>query len=175
MRPIPVPANSKISTFMEDAYFADAFEATVPHSEKSALAIYLDAAAGTPQWIDALMMARNRIVALFGLKNIGRMSDVKSIRAETCKVGDRVGIFSILFLSDDEVILGDFDRHLKARVAVCKYSDGGVHKLATSTVVHVNNFLGRAYLFFVVPVHKRIVPVMMAHLAAAAANTNPRP
>jgi hypothetical protein len=153
---------------MEGAYFADAFETTVPHTEKSALAIYLDAVTCTPKWIDALMVARNRIVALFGLKDIGRMSDVKAIRTEACKVGDRVGIFSILFLSDDELILGDFDRHLDARVSVCKYRDGDSCKIAASTVVHVNNFLGRAYLFFVVPVHKRIVPVMLAGLAAAA-------
>ncbi len=168
MQPIPVPANSKISTFMEDAYFSDAFETGIQATGKSALALYLDAVAHTPKWIDFLMVMRNRIVALFGLKNIGRMSDVKSMRADACKVGDRVGIFSILFLSDDEVILGDFDKHLKARVSVYKYSAEGKHKLAASTVVHVNNFLGRAYLFFVVPAHKIIVPAMMARLAAAA-------
>jgi hypothetical protein len=47
-----------------------------------------------------------------------------------------------------------------------KYSAAGQNKVAITTVVHVNNFLGRFYLFFVVPVHKIIVPALLSRFTA---------
>ena len=110
------------------------------------------------------MRLRNRIVStFFGLKDLGPMDAVRADRPlAEYRVGDRVGIFTLLHLSDDEVVLGDFDKHLRARVSVCRTRLDGGAAFAVSTVVHVNNLLGRAYLFFVVPVHRRIVPAVMA-------------
>ncbi|MYN06281.1 DUF2867 domain-containing protein [Pseudoduganella aquatica] len=75
-------------------------------------------------------------------------------------MGDRVGIFSILYLSDDEVILGDADKHLKVCVSVRKLSEAR-SAVAVSTVVHIHNLLGRVYMLFVAPVHKLIVPAVL--------------
>jgi Protein of unknown function (DUF2867) len=162
VRAINVPHNSEISRHLPGAYFYDSYELPIESASKSALEIYLGVAAKTPQWINSLMAIRNRAVTLVGLKNLGRLSDIKpSKSAGSYKVGDRIGIFSLLFLSDTEIILGDSDKHLDARVSVCKITQGARHSVAVSSVVHIHNTLGRVYLFFVVPVHKIIVPAML--------------
>ncbi len=159
---IDVPSNSEISRYLPGAYFFDCYEMPVESTSKSALEIYLEVAAKTPGWVNTLMAVRNRAVTLVGLKNLGHLSDLKpSKSASDYKVGDRIGIFSLLYLSENEIILGDTDKHLQARVSLCKIAAGSRHSVAVSTVVHVHNTLGRVYLFFVVPVHKIIVPAML--------------
>jgi hypothetical protein len=131
----------------------------------TALELYLSDVARTPKWINFLMTVRNRVVAFFGLKNIGHLSNIDlGKKSRSYKAGDRVGIFSILSVTDQELILGDSDKHLRAQVSVYKYF-GEPQKIAVTTVVHVNNLLGRVYLFFVVPVHKIIVPSMLRSIA----------
>jgi hypothetical protein len=166
-QPAAVPIDSILHSQLADAYFYDAYAVPSTNPASSILEIYLKAVARTPAWINFLMTTRNRIVGLFGLKNLGRMGDVVvSKQAADYRVGDRIGIFSILSLSDREMVLGDTDKHLTAKVSL--HRSAGEHPMLTaSTVVHVHNFLGRAYLFFVVPVHKVIAPAMLARLAGA--------
>lgn len=160
-----IPDDSEVRSTLDTAYFHDSFEAAYEAQGKSALDIYLEAVACTPAWMDFLMVLRNRIVSLFGLKNLGRFTDIGEPRDPSgYKPGDRVGIFSIAFLSDREVVLRDTDKHLDAQISVFKYPDAD-RKIAVSTVVHVNNLLGRVYLFFVVPVHKIIVPSVLKRLS----------
>lgn len=106
-------------------------------------------------------------MAWFGLKDLGKLSVVEKGRSpESYRIGDRVGIFSIVSMTDQEVILEDADKHLSAQISIY-VSPEQPYKIATSTVVHVNNWLGRVYLFFVVPVHKFIVPAMLARMVDA--------
>lgn len=158
------PENSKVSASLADAYFHDTYEAMIEGTEKSIMEIYLRAVANTPSWIQMLMRLRNRIVSMVGLKDLGGMGDIDPHKpADSYRVGDRVAIFSILSLTENELVLGDSDKHLRAQVSLYKYQ-GSPGKVAVTTVVHVHNFLGRAYLFFVVPVHKRIVPAMLRRM-----------
>lgn len=164
MRAAAVPEGSRIRGEVAHSYFHDAFEMSLPATDKTALELYLSIVDGTPRWVDFLMASRNRIVAFLGLKNLGLLGGVdRNKGAASYRAGDRVGIFSILSLSDQEVVLGDTDKHLRAQISVYK-EEGAPGKLIVSTVVHVNNFLGRAYLFFVVPVHKIIVPAMLGRV-----------
>ena len=159
---IAVPTGTRISMQLAGADFYDAYAVPVQDAGKTALELYLDVVAVTPGWVNFLMAMRNRIVALFGLKNLGRMGSVKTAKdANSYKVGDRVGIFSIFSLSQQEIILGDADKHLTAQVSIYKISVDGQCKVVVTTVVHTNNLLGRVYLFFVVPVHRIIVPAML--------------
>jgi len=159
---VAVPANSQISQHLQNAHFFDAFQFTLAPCKRSALEIYLDVIAKTPSWISFLMALRNRAAPMFGLKNLGALDNVNAcIKSEQYRVGDRVGIFTIHSMSEDEVILTDSDKHLDAKVSVCKTTQGNNNAVTVSTVVHVHNLLGRIYLFFVVPFHKQIVPSML--------------
>jgi hypothetical protein len=164
IRKIPVPPGTEIHRHLPGAYFHDCYARPVDEPLPSALAYYLASVANTPGWVNAMMRLRNRVVStFFGLKDLGLMGEVQAAKPlADYRVGDRVGIFSLLHLTDDEVVLGDFDKHLKARISVCRTRLDGRAAIAVSTVVHVNNLLGRAYLFVVVPAHRRIVPAVMA-------------
>jgi hypothetical protein len=156
-----VPRDSEIASHLPGSAFHDCYEMPIAPTSRTALALYLDVVARTPGWVNRLMALRNRVVGLFGLKNLGHLNGATAQRpASAYKLGDRVGIFSILYLSDDEVILGDADKHLKVCVSVRKLSEPR-SAIAVSTVVHIHNLLGRVYMLFVAPVHKRIVPAVL--------------
>ncbi|MBI3524076.1 MAG: DUF2867 domain-containing protein [Betaproteobacteria bacterium] len=139
------------------------------HQGRSALEIYLDVVCRTPAWVNFLMATRNHIVSLFGLKNLGHLGDgTRSKPVSAYRVGDRVGIFSLLSLTDEEIILGDSDKHLDVKVSVCKLNPGARESIAISTVVHIHNLLGRVYMFFVAPVHRLIVPATLARASSAS-------
>jgi Protein of unknown function (DUF2867) len=64
------------------------------------------------------------------------------------------------------VMLGMNDKHLDFRLLVDVVNEGGGRQIITaSTVVKTHNALGRAYLAFVKPFHKVIVPAMMARVS----------
>ncbi len=128
--------------------------------------IYLASMSQVPTWVNTLMALRNRIVSLVGLKNIGLMGEFDRTKAEdSYQIGDRVGIFSIMEMDENEIVFGDFDRHLKARVSLCKRAENANSRVTVTTVVHVNNLLGRVYMFFVTPLHKIIVPATMKRIS----------
>ena len=159
---VTVPPNSQISQHLHNAHFCDAFQISLTPCRRTALEIYLDVIAKTPSWISFLMALRNRASPLFGIKNLGGLTDICSHKTpgEYC-VGDRVGIFTIHSMTDDEVILADSDQHLDAKISVCKIPSDSDNVVTVSTVVHVHNLLGHIYMFFVVPFHKRIVPAVL--------------
>ena len=104
------------------------------------------------------MTTRNKVVSLLGLKDLGKLAEkINEKSADEYQVGDRIGIFTLLFISDNEVILADSDKHLDVKLSVHK-ADNSSDVVTISTVVHVHNLLGKAYMLFVEPMHKLIVP-----------------
>ena len=77
-----------------------------------------------------------------------------------------------------EVVLGQDDKHLDVQVSLSKHRRGDAPAtLAVSTVVHIHNALGQAYMAVVTPFHRRIVRAMLpkAHFAAVYAKPKGRP
>lgn len=157
-----VPASSEIARSLMGADFHDCYQLLIESNTPSALELYLNIIRKTPGWVNALMVLRNRIVPLVGLKNIGGLDKIEEKPVSEYRVGDRVGIFSLRYLSENEIILGDSDKHLNVKVSVYKQSNGKQHSVALSTVVHIHNTLGRVYMFFVAPAHKIIAPAVLA-------------
>ncbi|MEY4562804.1 MAG: hypothetical protein RLZZ618_2081 [Pseudomonadota bacterium] len=166
--PIDIPPSSQLFAEAKGSYFHDAFEIELDTTGQSAMSLYLSVAVRTPRWIDVLMALRNRIVSLVGLKDLGQMGALdRSKPADAYRVGDRVGIFTVRHLAHDEIVLGDADKHLDVKVSVRKLAQGARHSVAVSTVVYVHNTLGKVYMAFVAPVHKRITPAMLARFPGA--------
>jgi len=159
---IEVPPSSRISHELHGADFFDAYEMPFAHAGRSALEIHLQVVSRTPAWINLMMATRNRVVSFFGLKNLGHLGGVNNTKlAGAYCVGDRVGIFSLHSVSDDEIILGDSDKHLDVKVSICKLVREDREFVAVTTVVHIHNLLGRVYMLFVVPFHRLIVPAVL--------------
>lgn len=107
-RETEVPLNSRVAELLEGASFYDAWRINSARVDRSALEHFLAAAATTPRWVNTAMSARNRVVQLFGLKNLGALDNLERTReTKTYKPGDRIGIFTLFENSFDEVLLGD--------------------------------------------------------------------
>lgn len=183
-----VPRGTAIHGKLPGAHFFDAYTVADPHPGTSALQTWLDMVARTPRWTQHLMTARNKLVTLVGLKDLGQLHDAHRTAsgasprdAGSYRVGDRVGIFLIRHLSDTEVVMGQDDKHLDVQVSLTKLpmpmprtqqqqqqqqqQQGVPPTLVLSTVVHTHNTLGHAYMAVVSPFHRRIVRAMLQRLA----------
>ena len=169
VRVMSVPPASEIARHLPGADFHDCHAVDVDTRNPSALSLYLDVVKHTPTWVGALMTLRNHAVGLVGLKNLGALDGVSPDKpASDYRVGDRIGIFTLYLLTDDEIILGDADKHLRVELSVYKLSDALRPAVAVSTVVHIHNALGRIYMLFVTPLHKRIVPAILRRASITA-------
>ena len=163
-----VPTDSLIAQALPDSDFADCYQFDDQWPELTAMQTYLTLMTRTPRWMNALMAMRNQVVRLFGLKHLGSLStNFQTKPANAYQVGDRVGIFSLRHIQENEVIVWDNDKHLHVQLSVLKHSVHGKPMVSLSTVVHIHNRLGRCYMAIVGPVHGIIVPRMLAQVAHA--------
>ncbi|WP_341676726.1 DUF2867 domain-containing protein [Niveibacterium sp. SC-1] len=163
-REIPMPLTGMIAALREGADFCDAWSVDSDAVDLSAMDLYIAAVKKTPRWVDACMNLRNRVVARLGLKDLGSLTTVPDAEAaDRYRCGDRVGIFTLLENSFDEVLLGDKDKHLDVVLSVQRhaYPDGARIAVTVATVVHVHNLLGHLYMLPVKPMHRRIVPAVL--------------
>jgi hypothetical protein len=170
MKPISckLPPGSKIEAAQRGSDFADCYHFDDLWPELNAFETYLVLVARTPGWVNTLMTLRNQAVRLVGLKHLGSLAPPSQVRtADTYKVGERLGIFSLLHIQHNEVVVFDDDKHLRVQVSLVKHQLVGKKMVSLSTVVHIHNGLGRLYMAIVGPVHQIIVPRMLAQIAHA--------
>ncbi len=168
-QPCEVPSFSALRDSLRTAYFYDCYTVELPPDGRSPLELYLAVVSRTPRWVDALMKLRNKVVAKLGLKTMGVLSAIDRAKpAQAYAVGDRAGIFKLLEIHPDEVILGETDAHLDVKVSIARQDKPGGTAVSVSTVVHVHNALGRVYMFFVAPAHKIIAPATVSRIKAQA-------
>lgn len=165
------PSTSKVAALIPGAYFHDAWAIRAAEPNLEALGQFLRVAKKAPRWVERLMAIRNRVVSLFGLKNLGGMSQIDAEKSESeYGPGDRVGIFTIISRSANEVLLGDKDKHLNVVVSVHKRveCESGATVVTVTTVVHVKNWVGRLYMLPVAPVHRVIARSMVRAVGNAS-------
>jgi len=109
-------------------------------------------------WIDMLMSVRDGVVGKLGGKTSRDLR--RSLRDHP-----HVDFFPVLSEREDEIVLGEDDRHLDFRVSLQRRREPSGVLLAATTVVRVHNPLGRAYLLAVRPFHKIIMRASLARLA----------
>lgn len=72
------------------------------------------------------MALRNTIVAHLGLKHSGDLSSFDfSKPAQNYKVGDRVGLFTVYDITENEVVMGETDKHLDVRISLLNLITAG--------------------------------------------------
>jgi len=162
-----IPPDSIINQQLAGARFIDCQRATVSDVDRTALRHFLILMVGMPGWIDALMMVRNRVVQLFGLKDLGCLTRV-DLGREDASYGqnDRVGIFTLTSNTPDEVLVADLDKHLDVYLSLSRLpvKSDGTRDIVVSTVVRTHNLLGRVYMLPVGPFHKIIAPLVLAKI-----------
>lgn len=94
---------------------------------------------------------------------MGSFSKIDPNKSETDYTsGDRIGIFTLFEKHKDEIIVGDDDKHLNFILSFHKNAVANI--ITATTVVHVKNWFGKAYMIFVKPMHKIIAPATLKKL-----------
>lgn len=160
--PVALPRSGAIVPYLPGAHFADSYRVPVDHPERTALQHFVQALQATPSWVRMLMQVRNRAVALVGLKAL----DTWDPQPGPLEIGSRLGIFALIHQSDDEVIAGDADKHLRVVLSLQRQPATDHHPAAVSltTVVHIHNWLGHLYMLPVGPAHKLIAPRVLGRV-----------
>lgn len=162
-KPSQVPEASAINTRLPGASFYDCYSIDIAGQRHTALEYFLMTIKRSPLWVERLMWLRNKTVQLVGLKDLGGMADFNAGKPASAYLpGDRVGIFTLISATDDELLVGDNDKHLNVELSLYRHPvlAEGVQTLSITTVVHVHNWLGRLYMLPVKPMHKIIAPAV---------------
>lgn len=155
--PAELPATSALAAEQEKYPYRDSNCHPVLHQTVSSDELLAAFLAAPPGWVDSLMLARDRIVGIFGLKTAGPRQVMPQA---PFRVGQQLGVFRILHLAPGEAVLGEDDRHLDFRVSLLV--DAG--QLRVSTLVRPHNVFGWLYLAIVLPFHHLISSVMAGRM-----------
>jgi hypothetical protein len=110
--------------------------------------------APAPTWVLYLLKIRNSIVRIFNLKT-GNKDEIK--KAVYYSVGSKAGYFTVLDRNDNEIVMGEKDKHLNFRTSVFIQRNNSDSEIYLSTIVQYNNIWGRLYFWPVKPFHRLII------------------
>jgi hypothetical protein len=161
VRKIRFPAESQLHPSLDQAFYSDAFEADLIDMSLTPAEIATRAFASTPMWVEGLVQLRDRLVALFGLKMVGRLRPAGTHLSSGPAVGDAFSIFRVISVDSTELVLGIDDTHLDVRMSFLKRLGDGQASYVISSWVKTHNMLGRIYMLPVAPVHRLLVRLMM--------------
>lgn len=116
---------------------------------------------GGPKWANTLMLIRDKIVGVLGLKTAQQLTaDERNHNNFRFEPGEQLDIFKLFSKSENELVLGDDDKHLDFRVSLLldsKNDDKKTRNVIITTAVKYRNLFGRIYFIPVRPFHKLIV------------------
>lgn len=165
---VELPNPSLVERALEPRHYFDAFSLRAPHGTFGDVDALARASSQLPGWVDGLMLLRNRIVRVFGLKTEPAETP-RGGPGQAIVAGSAVGIFLVLARSADEILMGLDDKHLDFRFSlILQTRADGEHAIATTTV-RFRNVWGRLYFGLVRPFHKRIIPAMLRAALATCA------
>lgn len=116
-----------------------------------------------PKWFEMLFSLRNKIAKLVHLKTPD-ITNKKQQENYQWEIGKKAGLFTLYAKTENELILGDDDKHLNFRVSLFMQpatKESSETIVTVSTLVKLNNWLGKVYFFFVKPLHRMFVPIIM--------------
>ena len=159
-----VPSGSMLSReFIERAYFRNSYRVPLSRKELGIVDVFFGIFAHQPLWMKLLLIVRNKVASLAGLE-APTASEILHVEIKgRYAVGEKIGVWPIFSLSEDEIVAGRNNKHMDFRLSVLKVPDGGRTSVVVSTICAVHNLFGKLYLFFVVPFHRYGVRKLMAN------------
>jgi len=118
---------------------------------------------GLPCWIRTLLAVRDAAIIPFGLKATASLPTDNTIRP-SIKPGDAISFLRVRSIDDNEIVLGEDDRHLDFKIAV-RRDPQQPNRISLATWVHTHNRLGDAYLRMISRFHVMIVRSRLTALA----------
>lgn len=164
MTRVSIPKESLFHNLPIEAHYYDAFRGSFISQKPVSLK---DCVKGIffhyPKWIDFLMNLRDILVKPFNLKT-GEAEDLHAPDPTELEKGSTLTAFTVLELTEKEIILEMTDRHLDAWVSVLLLQVHNRYEVTLATKVKYHNTLGRIYFFIIKPFHMIIVCAMLRNL-----------
>jgi hypothetical protein len=152
------PPESVVAGWYENASLLDSYGIDLSSSKQYSMRMLASRTFGDlPVWIKALNAVRDAIVTPFGVKTSG---EVRASRADN----ERVGFLPVQWESDDEIVLGEDDRHLDFRLSLLRRNSPTGTQLIATTVVRSHNAFGLTYLKVIRPFHHLVVRTSLAQV-----------
>ena len=163
-----VPSGSTLGReLIERAYFRDAYRAPLSRRDLGIVDIFFGIFAHHPLWMKLLLIVRNKLASLVGLK-APMASEILHVEIkDRYAVGEKIGVWPIFSLSEQEIVAGRDNRHMDFRLSVLKLPNGDGPSVVVSTICTVHNVSGKLYLFFVLPFHRYGVRKLLANAVRA--------
>jgi hypothetical protein len=163
-----VPSSSMLNReLMQHAYFRDSWRMPLRRRELGIVDIFFAIFAHHPLWMKLLLIVRNKVASLAGL-NAPTASEILHVEIkDRYAVGEKIGVWPIFWLSENEIVAGRNNKHLDFRLSVLKVPDSDGASVVISTICSVHNLSGKLYLFFITPFHRYGVRKLMANALAA--------
>lgn len=158
-----LPKDSRLHGFFRKGDFLDCYSVQLGRHNLPIDQIAQHIFIGLPAWIDTLLFLRDCTVGPFGLKKTTDLPRDTTIR-ERVKAGEAINFFPVQSVEEDEIILGEEDRHLDFKIAVFRDREKP-GRISLATLVHTHNRLGRTYLRLISSFHVLIVNARLAALA----------
>ncbi|MFA8344104.1 MAG: DUF2867 domain-containing protein [Rhodothermaceae bacterium] len=114
-----------------------------------------------PGWIVFLLVLRNSIVKIFGLKTGGK-KDLQFL--DYYPVGSRAVVFTVINRNENEIVMAENDKHLNFRASVLLEKDSEKTLVHLTTLVKFNNFGGKLYFTIIKPFHKVIIKSVLKRI-----------
>ena len=162
-----LPNNSILNTPNKEYGYVDSFQGVINDNENKFSSTDIGKAffSSGPKWVGRLFTLRNKIVSIFGLKTSEDITNrEKQLENFKCEPGEQLGLFKVFSKTENEVVIGEDDKHLNFRVSLILNQQRKETKkkdLIVSTTVEFNNLFGRLYFIPVRTFHKLIVPTML--------------
>ncbi|WP_066219396.1 DUF2867 domain-containing protein [Formosa haliotis] len=162
-----LPSSSLLNVYNKEYKHIDSFQGVIHDKENKFTATDMGMAffSSGPKWVEYLFALRNKIVSIFGLKTSDPIKNrTEQLENFNCDVGAQLGLFKVLAKTENEIILGEDDKHLNFRVSLflhLQVEDTTTKAFIISTLVAFNNRLGKLYFLIVNPFHKLIIPIML--------------
>ena len=152
---------------MQHAYFRDSYRMPLRRRELGIIDIFFAIFAHHPRWMKLLLIARNKVASLAGLDAPTASEILHAEIKDRYVVGEKIGVWQIFWLSENEIVAGRNNKHMDFRLSVLKVPDGDRTSVVVSTICSVHNLSGKLYLFFIIPFHRYGVRKLMANALAA--------
>ena len=155
------PPESVVAGWYENASLLDSYSIDLSSSKQYSMRVLATRTVGDPPaWIKALVTVRDAMVTPFGVKTSG---EVRASRPDN----ERVDFFPVQWEGNDEIVLGEDDRHLDFRLSLLRRNSPTGTQLIATTVVHSHNAFGLTYLNVIRPFHHLVVRTNLARFARA--------
>ena len=163
VRPAVIPTGSLLdATKVKTAYFSDCYVVPLKDVATPMPAIFFGIFGHNPPWVKAILLARNRAAAFFGLRVPDAALILRPLQKAHYDVGETIGPWPIFEYQEDELIVGRDNSHLDFRLSVMKTQSGNCHFVTVSTICNVHNIYGKLYLGLIAPFHKWGVKQLLA-------------